>query len=106
VVQEAGARDRRRDGEGDGHVQAVAPVERFGQRAAEQQADRTTHAGDRGVDAERLAALGGLGERRCQQRERGRREHRGEDALQCAGCHERLEALRGTTDGGGAREAE
>jgi hypothetical protein len=106
VVQEAGARNRRRNGEGDGHVQAVAPVERLSQRAAEQQADGTTHAGDRGVDAEGLAALGGLGECRCQQRERGRREHRREDALQRACRHERLEALRGTTGGGRAREAE
>ena len=45
-------------------------------------------------DAERLAALLGIGERRRQQRQRGRCEQRAEDALQRAGRDEHLEALR------------
>ena len=106
LVEQAAARDRRRDGEHDRHVQAPAPVEQLGQRAAEQQADRAAHAGDGGVDPERLAALGGVGERRRQQRQRGGREHRGERALHRSGADEHVVALRGAADGGGAGEAQ
>ena len=100
------AGDRRGDGEEDRDVQAPAPVERLGQRAAEQQPDRAAHAGDRGVDAERLAALGRVGERRRQQRQRRGREQRAEHALQRAGADEHAEALGRAARGGGAGEAE
>ena len=103
---EARARDRRGDGEEDRNVQAPAPVEQLGQRAAEQQADGTPHTCDRGVDAERLAALLGIGERRRQQRERGGREQRAENALKCPGGDEHVEALRGAAERRRAREAD
>ena len=67
---------------------------------------RAAGAGDRAEDAERLGALGGLGERRGQQRERGGREQRAEHALQGAGADEQAEALRGAAERGCAGEAE
>ena len=106
VVQQARARDRRRDGEQDRHVQAPAPVERLGQRSAEQQADGAAHTGDGGVDAERLVAFSGIGERRRQQRQRGGREHGSERALQRPSADEHAEALRGAADGRRAGEAQ
>ena len=106
MVQEARAGDRGRDREGDRHVQAPAPVEHLGQRAAEQQADGAARAGDPGVDAEGLAAFGGVGECRGQEREGGRGEQRAEGALQRAGRHEQVEALGGPAEGRRAGEAE
>ena len=106
VVEQPQAADRGRDGEEDRHVQAPAPVEHLGQEAAEQQAEGAAGAGDGAVDAERLGALGGLGERRGEQGERGRGEHRGEHALERAGADEQLEALRGAAERGCTGEAE
>jgi hypothetical protein len=106
VPQEASARNRGGDREEDRHVQAPAPVEHLGERAAEQQADGAAHAGDPGVDPERLAALGGVGERRGQQRQRGGCEQRAEGTLQRPGRHEHAEALRGAAQRRGAGEPE
>jgi hypothetical protein len=50
------------DREGEVHVKAPAPRQIFGERAAEQQADRGAAAGDRPPDPECLAALARLGE--------------------------------------------
>ena len=98
VVEQAQAADRGRHREQDRHVQAPAPVEHLGEEPAEQQADRAAGAGDRAVDAERLAALLRIGERGGEQRQRGGGEHRGEHALERARAHEQLEALRGAAD--------
>jgi hypothetical protein len=87
-------------------VHAEAPVERLGEHAAEQQPDRGAAAGDRAVDPERLVALGRLGERRRQQRERRGREDRAQRALEGAGDREHDERLRGATDRGCEREAD
>ena len=106
VLEQPRAGDRRGHGEEDRHVQAPAPAERLGQRAAEQQSDRAAHARDRGVDAERLAALRRIGERRRQQRQRGRGEQRAEGALQRARADEHAEAVGRATDGRGAGEAQ
>ena len=106
VVEQAQAADRGRDREQDRHVQAPAPVEHLGQEAAEQQAEGAAGAGDRAVDAERLGALAGLGERGGEQRERGRGEQRGEHALEGAGADEQPEALRGAAERGCTGEAD
>src|SRR4029079_18703829 len=87
-------------------VQAPAPVEDLGERPAEQEAERAAGAGDRAEDAERLPALGRIGERRGQQRERRGREHRREDALQRTRRHEHPERLCGAAQRGCAREAQ
>ena len=88
------------------HVQAPAPGQVLGQHAAEQQADRAAAAGDRAVDAERLAALLRVGERGGQQRQRRGREQRAERALAGAGRDQHGEVDRGAADGRGAGEAE
>jgi hypothetical protein len=106
VVQEPQAGDARGDREQDRHVQAPAPVEHLGEQAAEQQAERAAGARDRAVDAERLAALCRVCERGGEQRQRGRRQQRGEGALQRAGRDQQAEALRGAAERGRAGEAE
>ena len=97
-----------RGGHGDQqiHVQAPAPVEPLGEDSAEEQADRRAAAGDRAEDAERLAALGGVAERDGEQRERGRREQRGEDTLRRARGDEHAERPGGAAHRGGGGEAE
>ena len=97
---------RRRDGEQQVHVQAPAPGEPLGERAAEQQPDGGPAAGDGAEDAERLPALGRLGERRGEERERGGREQRAEDALRGAGGDEHAERAGGASYGRGGGEAE
>ena len=64
------------------HVQAPAPGQVLGQDPAEHQADRAAGAHDRAVDAERLAALLRIAERRGQDRQGRRREKRAERALE------------------------
>lgn len=64
--------------------QAPAPVEELGQEAAEHEADGGARTRDRAEYGEGGVALLAGGEQRRQQRERGRRQHGGEDALQAA----------------------
>ncbi len=73
---------------------------------AEQQADGAAPARDGAIDAERLGALLGVGERRRQQRQRGRGEHRAEHALKGACADQYLEAGRRAADRRGDREAD
>ena len=58
------------------------PRERLVEDAAEEQPDRAAADRDRGPDAERLRALGAFREGRRDDRERGRRDERGAEALQ------------------------
>ena len=88
------------------HVERPAPGQVLGQRTAEQQADRAAGGGDGAVDAERLAALLRLGERRGQQRQRRRDQDRAERALAGPGDDQHGEVDRGAADGRDAGEAE
>ena len=74
-------------GEGHRHVhpQHPFPAEAVGEDAAEQDARGAAGAGDGAPDAERLVALGAVAERRRDDRERGRRDDRGAEALGRAG---------------------
>ena len=96
VVQQARARDRGRDGEQRSRRTGTS-ASRAPRSARRRAAGRSAPPmpAIAGVDAERLAAFGGVGERRGQQRQRGGGEQRAEDALQRAGAHEQLEALCG-----------
>jgi hypothetical protein len=78
----------------------------LGEHAAEQQADRAAAAGDRAEDAERLAALGRVGERRGQQRQRRGREQRAERALQRRGRRRARRSSGGAAERRGDGEAE
>ena len=100
------AADHDHDG-GDDHVdvEAPAPAGVLGEHAAEQQPDDRAAAGDRAEDAERLAALARLGERRGDQGQRGRRHERGARALERAAGDEDLERRRGAGQRGGQAEA-
>ena len=92
-------------GEDQVDVQAPAPRQVLGQRPAEQQPDRAARARDGAVDAERLAALLRVAERRGQQGQRRRRQHRGEHALAGAGGDQHREVDRGAADRRGDGEA-
>ena len=106
VGDERDRADGGRDREGEVDVHREAPGEVLGEDAAEQQADRAAGTGDGAEDAERACAVAAGRERRRQQRERGGREQRAEDALHGAGADEHLEALRCAADGGRGGEAE
>jgi len=106
VLEQAQAADRGRHGERDRDEQAPAPVEHLGQRAAEQEPERPARTGDRAEDPERLRALRRVGERRGEDRERGRSEQRAEGPLERAGGDEQPEVLRGTAERGCTGEAE
>ena len=62
--------------------------------AAEHEADGAAADRDRGPDAERLRPLGALLEGRRHDRQRGRRDERGAEALQAAGHDQPGRALR------------
>ena len=94
-------RDRRKD---EVDVHAVAPAERLGEHAAEDQSDRGPAAGDRAPDPERLVALARVSEGGRHQRQRGRRKQRRECALERARGGEHPERLGGPADGGRGRE--
>ncbi len=98
--------DRGRNREGEVDVHGPAPGDVLGEDAAEQKTDGGTTAGDRAEDAERLAALGRVGEGRGQQRERARGEQCAEHALQRARGDQHLEAGRGAADRRGGGEPE
>ena len=83
-VQGAGG-EHQADGEVD--EEDRAPVDELGQHAAEQDADGGARAADRAPDAERLGALGAV-EGGGDDRQRGRGEHRGAEALAGAGGEE------------------
>ena len=106
VDQQPDRGQRGGDREQQVHVQAPAPVERLGQHAAEQQPDRRAAAGDGAVDAERLAALVGIGEGGRQQRQCRGGEQRAEDALGRAGGDQHPEGARGAAHRGRGGEAE
>ena len=96
--QQSERAERRRDREGEVHVQAPAPGEVLGQHAAEDEADGSAAAGDGAEDPERLSALGGVGEGGVQQRQGGGGEQRAEGALQCPRAREQAEALSGASE--------
>src|SRR5205085_12000596 len=64
------------------------PAEVLRQHAAREDADCGAGAADRAPDPERLVSLGALIERRRDDRERGRRDDRGPEALDCARADE------------------
>ena len=78
---------QREDGDADRDVdeEDPVPVERVGQDAAEQDADRAAARRDEAEDAHRLRPLGRLGEQRDDERERDGRDDRATDSLHRAG---------------------
>ncbi len=92
----AGARGQR---EQHVDVQAVPPGQVLGQQPAQHQPDRPAAPGDRAVHRERPAPLVGVGERGSQQRQRGRRQQRGERALHRPRADQHREADRRPADG-------
>ncbi len=80
----------------DRHVdeEDPVPVDRLGQDAAGEQADRAAARRDERVDADRLRLLPRLREHRDDHPEDHRRRHGAADALDEAGAHEHLLALR------------
>ena len=76
----------------------------LGQHAAEQHAGRAAGAGDRAPDAERLVALGALGERGRDDRQRGGGDERGAEALHGAGGDQPDLGLREAAEQRGERE--
>ena len=109
LVEVAGRGDDR--GEADRHVEeeAVAPRQRLGQRAADDQARGGADAGQRAVGGHRARALLALGEARRQQRQRRRRQRGGADALHGAGGDHpsrRLRQADGQRGGGEQADAE
>ncbi len=106
LLHERDAGDDRDDRDGHVDEQAPVPAEVLGEHAAEQQADGRTGSGDGAVDRERLDAVGAGRERHRQERERGGREERGEDALEAARDEERLARDGEPADRAGRREAD
>ena len=106
LVQEGEPAERRGDREAEVDEHGPAPVQILGEHAAEQQPDRGAGAGDRAVDAERLAALGRVGERGREQRQRRGGEQGAEGSLERPGADEDLEAARGAGERRGAGEPE
>jgi hypothetical protein len=104
-VQQYGAAGDGNTGEDHVDVEAPAPGQVRGQRAAEQQTDRGARARDRAVDPEGLTPLLRVAEGRGQQRQRRGRQHRGEHALAGAGGDEHGEVDRGAADRRGYGEA-
>ena len=72
LAQQDGREEERGDADGDVDEEDPLPGERVGEDAAEQDAGRGAEAADRAPDAERDVALAAFGERRHQDRERGR----------------------------------
>jgi len=81
------------------HIQAPAPGQVLGQDPAQHQADRAAGAHDRAVDAERLAALVRVAERRGQDRQGRGREKRAERPLGGARRDQHGKAGRRAADG-------
>jgi hypothetical protein len=82
------ARGERGGREADRHVdeQDPLPARVLGEHAAEEHAGGAAGAGHGTPDAHRLVALGALGEHHRDERERGRGEQRGAEALDGAGA--------------------
>ena len=106
VREEEDRPDDRRPGEHQVDVQAPAPVEVFGQQAAEQEADEAAGTGDGPVHAERLTPLLRVAEGGGQQGQRGRGQQSGEGSLARPGGDQHGEVDRGATDRGGHGEAD
>ena len=80
-----GARSRDHGADRDVDEQHPAPGQVGGEQAAGDQADRGAADAHRGVDAHRPVARGSFGEGGGDQGQRGRRDDRAADSLQCAG---------------------
>lgn len=95
-------------GERDGGVdkQAPAPVRVLGEHTAGDESDGTSGALQGAVDAECLGALAAVSEGDRDQRQGGRREERGEGALQRASGEQRRTVGCDTGDHGGEGEAD
>jgi hypothetical protein len=95
-------------GEADRHVDEEDPLprERAGEDPAEQQAEGAAAGRDRTPDAERLRALGALGERRGDDRQRRRRDQRAAEALEAAGGDQHPGAGGEAVEQRGGREDE
>ena len=81
LVEQPRGDQRGRDPDRHVHEQHPLPAGPLGEHAAEQHAGRAARAGDGAPDAERLVALGALGEGRGDDRERGGGDQRGAEAL-------------------------
>ena len=84
LLQQARREERRDDADRHVDPQDPFPAEVLGQDAAEQHAGGAAGARDRAPDAQRLVALGALGERVRDHRQRRGRQQRGAEALQRA----------------------
>jgi hypothetical protein len=98
------ARDRD-DAQDDVDVQAPPPGQVLGQHPPQQQPHRPASSGDGAVDAERLAALGRVGECHGQRGQRGRGQQRAERPLRAAADHQQPEAGRRAAHRRGGGEA-
>ena len=88
------------------HEQAPAPVDPFGERAAEQQSDNATAAGDGTEDAESLGTLARIGEGHRQQRQSRRSKKGSEHTLARTSRNKHLEVDGRAPDGGGNRKSD
>ena len=96
--QDRGEADRRVDEEDP------LPADVLGEDAAEQHADRAAGTRDGAPDCERLVALLALGERRREDRERRRGDHRAAEALDGARRDEEVVRVREAAGERGERE--
>ena len=92
------------DPDRDVHEEDPVPVDRLGQHAADEQADRAAGGGDEAVDADRLHLLARLREHRDDHPEDDGRGQRAADALDEARRDEDLLALRHAARHRGERE--
>src|SRR5207237_9735489 len=106
VLEDRERTERRWDRQDEVDVEAPAPGQVLRERAAEEKPDGGAAAGDGAEDAERLAPLPGLRERRRQCRQGSRSEQRAEDALEHARGEEPVEALGRAAERRDSREAD
>ena len=104
IDQQAQRHDRRGHGDHKVDVQAPAPGQDLGERAAEYQPERGATAGDRTEDPERCGPVGRPLERHRQQPQRRGCEQRAECPLERSGGHEHAEGLGQPADRRGDRE--
>ena len=86
LTQQTGCQRDRREADRDVHVEHPLPAEILGEDASEQHPHCASRTRDRTPHAERLVALGTLGEGGREDRERGRRDHRRTEALHGSGA--------------------
>ena len=104
IDQQAQRHDRRGHGDHEVDVQAPAPGQDLGERAAEYQPERGATAGDRAEDPERCRPVRRSLERHRQQPQRRGCEQRAECPLERSGGHEHAEGLGQPADRRGDRE--